>query len=104
MKRLVAVVKADRVEDVVDALVRQAVYGVTLEATAAGALEPEAPDGGPAEPSVRIEVVIESHRADEVIESIEAILESATRRGGTPRLLVETVEAVVHIRSGRVLT
>ena len=104
MKRLVAVLTADLVEDVVDALVTHGVHGVTLEPVTSDALAPASSDGRSTEPWVRLEVVVESHRADEVIESIEAILDSAERLGGLPHLIVENVEAVVHIRSGRVLT
>jgi hypothetical protein len=53
---------------------------------------------------VRLETVVESHRADEVIELIEALLDSAEAvEPASARLVVEDVSAVVHIRSGRIL-
>jgi nitrogen regulatory protein PII len=61
-------------------------------------------DHGGAAARVRLETVVESHRADEVIELIEALLDSAEAiEPASARLVVEDVSTVVHIRSGRVL-
>jgi nitrogen regulatory protein PII len=104
MKRVVAVLSADLVADVVDALVRQGADGVTLVPATSDGISVDPAASRSAEPWVRLEVVVESHRADDVIESVEAIFDSTERLGPPPRLMVENVEAVVHIRSGRIIT
>jgi len=96
VKKIVAMVSEDVLEGVVALLVAQDVDGMTVMRAA--------DDGGKDRPArVRVEIVVESHRADRVIESVEAILESSPEiEAGA--LTIEDVEAVVYIRSGAVLT
>ena len=104
MKKIVAMVSEDVLEGVVELLVAQGIDGMTVMRTSGDGrvgIAGEAPVRMPAAERVRIEIVVESHRADRVIESVEAILESSPEIGG---LMIEEVEAVVHIRSGSVLT
>ena len=101
MKKIVAMVSEDVLEGVVEMLVGQGIDGMTVMKAASD--RTSGGDAGTRSERVRLEIVVESHRADLVIESVEAILDStpAIEAGA---VTIEEVEAVVHIRSGHVLT
>lgn len=108
MKRIVAIIQPFKIEDVEEAVMEIGVSGMTITEVRGFGRQ-----GGHTEtyrgsdyvvdfrPKLQLEIVVESERADEVIEAVEAIL-SATRSGnaGDGKIFVEEVESVVQIRTG----
>jgi nitrogen regulatory protein P-II 1 len=108
VKRIVAIIQPFKIEDVEEAVMEIGVSGMTITEVRGFGRQ-----GGHTEtyrgsdyvvdfrPKLQLEIVVESERADEVIEAVEAIL-SATRSGnaGDGKIFVEEVESVVQIRTG----
>jgi nitrogen regulatory protein P-II 1 len=105
MKLVVAVLKPFKLDDVKEVLKNMGVHGMTVsEAQGYGRQKGHTEVYRGAEyvvdfvPKIRIEVVTEDNRADEVVEAI--ISSSATGKIGDGKVWVVPVETVVRVRTG----
>ena len=108
MKRIVAIIQPFKLEDVEDAVTKVGVVGMTVTEVRGFGRQ-----GGHTEsyrgsdyvvdfrPKLYLEIVVESERADPVIEAVEAIM-GVNRSGsvGDGKIFVEDVLSVMQIRTG----
>lgn len=108
MKKIAAIIQPYKLNDVQDALVGIGIYGMTVTE-----VKGHGHQGGHTEqyrgssqvidllPKLLVEVVVESERADETIETLETLVDAArTGAIGDGKVFVEEVEEAVRIRTG----
>jgi nitrogen regulatory protein P-II 1 len=105
MKKVEAIIKPFKLDDVKDALEQMGVHGMTVsEVKGYGRQKGHTELYRGAEyvvdflPKVKIEVVVPSDRAEAVIEAIRKV--AATGKVGDGKIFVMPVEHVVRIRTG----
>ncbi len=109
MIKIVAVIRPHKLAEVQKALVESGIHGLTVTE-----VKGHGHQGGHTEqyrgtsrvvdlvPKLRVETVVESARADEVIETIEALVDAArTGAIGDGKVFIETIDEAVRIRTGQ---
>lgn len=108
MKKIAAIIQPYKLADVQEALVGIGIYGMTVTE-----VKGHGHQGGHTEqyrgtsqvvdliPKLMLEVVVESERADETIETLQALVDAArTGAIGDGKVFVEEVDEAIRIRTG----
>ena len=108
MKKIAAIIQPYKLVDVQEALVGIGIYGMTVTE-----VKGHGHQGGHTEqyrgttqvvdlvPKLMVEVVVESERADETIETLETLVDAArTGAIGDGKVFIEDVDEAIRIRTG----
>ena len=105
MKKIVALIKPFRLEDVKDALADKGIMGMTVsEVKGYGRQQGHNETYRGAEyavdfnPKIRIEVVVRDDQSDDVVETV--MTAARTGKVGDGKIFVSDVERVVRVRTG----